>query len=231
MADIVELIGKLLEGGKDGLSAEELAELTSFKPTSPEGLQGKLNEAQGTVARLLEEKKQAKSRLENLEQEMTTLKQDGMSDVDKLQAQLDEMKTSLEKVTADLTNEQSAHSATRRGYQLESLHSGMTFNRDVITPEASRILVEAHLSGLDDLNDADKVAESLKAFQESNKTLFAAQGNGGAGTKSGDGGQTHVAVNTDELNSTVMSGSLQDASEAVAAANAAAMAERGQAVA
>lgn len=150
-------------------------------------LRQQLQAEQGKAAGILAEKKKAQERLTAVESEIARLKQSGMSDTEKLQADLKAAQDALldredkiKKLQADATN-------AERRHQVDAIAASYQFKKDL--PEgAGRLFVERAFDKVD-LNDENAVKATRILFQEQHKGVLVAETpSGGATPASGGNG-------------------------------------------
>lgn len=172
---IEEIMGKL----GSVLSKEELEELQKIRPEgsskddSVEALTRKQKEADAKAARILDEKKKIKAQNEELLAKIEQLESTGLSEIEKVQKELEKANRAREKYEKELNDVQAAHKATIRTQHLDTIKSKIKF-LDNIPDDMRKLSIENAFKGVEDLSDEASVNETLKSYREANKGILQA---------------------------------------------------------
>ena len=191
---ILEAIKKALtvDGVKEALGEDAVKLLEAFKPQGGDAaaLKADLQEAKATNARILEEKKKAAARVDELTAEIEELKAGGLSDLEKIQRDLEKERKAREAAEAKAAESEKEKSSLARTHALTAIGRKVKFLDAVPAEMAARELAIA-FKDVEDLADEDTVAAVLESFKESHKGLILAEGTAqGAGTGAGSGDGT-----------------------------------------
>ena len=179
LADVLKKVAD-----KEELSDEEQSFLADYKEPDIDA---------AANARSKKERLKLEKKLEDMQTELDAKDealesaQEGGSDLEKLQKQIEKLTSRQEQSTASLKAEQDAHAATRRDTALAKVK--LDWVDGVSDKYKSTVLTEAFADfDTDDLGNADMVGPIVSQIKESNATFIASGAAKGAGTGGEDRG-------------------------------------------
>jgi len=177
-----DLIAKLLKG--ETLTEDERSRLENFDPDKA------ANDAAASARKKAEgERDAARKELEDLRKQVEDSEGKGKTENQKLLARIEKLEK--EKAESDAKT-----AAMERDRAIEGIRakSGLKFIEG-IDAELLNGIFSKQFDGLDDLSDADAVAERIKTFREANKGLILSEQGGGTGRTSTPAGVDRTKAN------------------------------------
>lgn len=195
MSDIVKLLKVVLgvEGVSKALGEDGVKLLSEFKPEESNAdavatLEKKVADAEGKAAGILEEKKKAQARADEVQAKLDELESKDLGDVEKLQKQLEKETAAKEIAEANASKTAKEFAATQRKNALHTIGSEVKWLDSVPTSMRTSAVEQAFVD-VEDLSDKPAVKGVLESFVEGHKGLIQANsGVGGAGGAGGAGG-------------------------------------------
>jgi len=180
-----DIVAKLasMDGVKQLLSEEELAELTNAetKPSDNDEWMKKAKDNEAKAARILAEKKATQEKYEELANKLEEIQSADMSDMEKLQKEVEKAQSNREKLEAELNETKQAYKNTTRKYELERIGGKINF-LDTIPNDLREMSIEAAFKGVEDFTDEAAVNEALKGYVDSHKGIIASDKPSGGGS-------------------------------------------------
>lgn len=196
--ELAEILKKVLkvDGVADALGEDGVKLLEDFEPDGGsmeeiDKLKKELKEAKGKAAGILDEKKKAQAKADELATRIEALENKGLTDVEKIQRELEREKVARETAERKLGEVTKEFETTRRGYSLKTIGSQISW-LDSVPAYLRDLAIEKAFAEIQDLADEKAINETLEAFKETHKELIqassAASGTGGRPSGQGEAG-------------------------------------------
>ena len=182
----------ILKAAEDGgLDSAVISAIKGLDNTAEvERLKSELQAEQGKASGILEDKKKYKERAEKAEGDLKKIANDKLPEDEKHQKALEELKQQLESEKAEREKQAQEFAQTQREAKTSDLTSSVKW-ADGVPHDTAKLIIKNALAGVEDLSDASKVEEALKAVKESHKSLIAADAASGTGSKSSGEGSSN----------------------------------------
>lgn len=180
-----DAIKKLEEAGVD---AGVIAALTADDGTADRlaALEARLEAESGKAAGILEGKKKAQQKAEELQAKLEEIEGKDLGEVEKLQRELERRDSLVESLKAESEKIKGEWSAEKRSAQLSKIGSNLKWLESV--PEKIRELtIQNDFADIEDLGNEVLVKDRLSSLTESYAGLLASDAPSGAGSRSGNG--------------------------------------------
>lgn len=170
---IEDVISKI--SGMEGVSAEEIATLKSVVAKDEyEAAMRKAGESDAKAARILDEKKKAQAKADELALEIENIKSGGLSEVEKMQKELKQATDAREAALKDAGEAQAKLQSSIRSTQLDKIANGIKF-LDAIPWDMRVQSVHSALAEIDDLSSEAEVTAAMAKFKETHKGVLASE--------------------------------------------------------
>ena len=181
-----------------GVAAEVIAGMiaTEAEAAKVAKLTADLEAANGKSGGILEDKKKFQKKVEELEAANRLLAEKDLGDVEKLNIELERMKSKAEKAESDLTDAKGGYAKEKRNAAESKIGAGMKW-LDTVPADVRDMVIRQELGDIEDLGNSVLVDAKIKAVSEKYAGMLAADAPSGGGSKAGsasDGGTNAPVV-------------------------------------
>ena len=169
-----------------GVAAEVIAGMiaTEAEAAKVAKLTADLEAANGKSGGILEDKKKFQKKVEELEVANRLLAEKDLGDVEKLNIELERMKSKAEKAEADLTEAKGGYAKEKRNAAEGRIGAGMKW-LDTVPADVRDMVIRQELGDIEDLGNQVLVDAKIKAVSEKYAGMLAADAPSGGGSKAG----------------------------------------------